>query len=230
MNIDDPGVKDWSIYTSPRGSRAYNLATEESDFDVMVICVPPIGYYAGLESYGSKGTKEIKEDGFDVVSYECRKFFSLVLKGNPSVLEILWTPKHRVISNEAGDLIRDNRELFIGRHVYSAFKGMACGHIAKQRTDDPDWKDWMHTIRLLRMGVEFLTDGDMQVYRSADRDELMAIRDGLVSVERLEQEAQRLLNSMKEAFLSTSLPAEPDYKRASELCAEVIQRAHELRV
>jgi len=247
--IDDPGFGEWSIYSCPRGSRAYNLATETSDFDVLSICVPPLSHYAGLERYGAEGTKEIKEGEFDIVVYECRKFFSLALKGNPSVLEVLWVPMYAVRTTDAGDLLRKNRDVFVGRHVYGAFKDMATGHLRRmknrpfQRCDrccaeapcppcggydtwPPfPWKDMMHAIRVLRMGVEFLTDGELQVFRHADAEELRDIRAGKWDEERAFAEAERLLDALKEAYICSPLPGEPDYKRASDLCQEVIECA-----
>src|SRR5581483_261580 len=220
-NLPDPGLREWSIYQCVHGSRAYGLDVEGSDVDVISICVPPISYYLGLERYGSDGSRHVTPD---VVVYELRKYVSIAYKGNLNALEPLWTTGAQM--TEAGAMLRDHRDLFVGRHVYTSIVGMAKAHGAKHQRathpDAPNWKELMHTVRALRMGIEFLTDGELKVNRDKDRDELLAIKQGAWSIERVEAEVQRLIRAMAEAYIVSKLPDRPDVQAISKLCEEVI--------
>ena len=82
------------------------------DKDALAVCVPPLEYYFALRQYGSRGTREIKRNEWDIVIYEARKFISLLAKGNPNVLAALWlAPQYYMQVEPAGQLILDNREI-----------------------------------------------------------------------------------------------------------------------
>lgn len=84
-----------------------------------------------------------------------------------------------------------------------------------------DAKNAAHLIRLLRMGIEFLTEGTMHVER-ADAPELLEIKRGAWPLERVKSEAERLFQLSQEAYVRSSLPSEPDRDRAERLCVEMI--------
>jgi len=84
-----------------------------------------------------------------------------------------------------------------------------------------DSKNAAHLIRLLRMGVEFLTDGDLQVART-DSDELLSIKRGEWPLDAVKAEAERLFNLAEKAYLASPLPPEPDTRAAEALCSEII--------
>jgi hypothetical protein len=86
-----------------------------------------------------------------------------------------------------------------------------------------DAKNAAHLIRLLRMGIEFLTDGTMHVER-ADAPELLDIKRGAWSLDKVKAEAERLFQLSQEAYVRSNLPAEPDSKRAELLCVELISQ------
>jgi len=82
-------------------------------------------------------------------------------------------------------------------------------------------KNAAHLIRLLRMGIEFLTEGTLYVER-ADAPELLDIKRGAWPLEKVKAEAERLFQLSQEAYVRSSLPAEPDRERAERLCVEMI--------
>jgi len=90
-----------------------------------------------------------------------------------------------------------------------------------------DAKNAAHLIRLLRMGIEFLTEGAMHVER-ADAPELMSIKRGEWSLEKVKAEAERLFQLSQEAYVRSTLPPEPDRDRAECLCVEMISQYHNL--
>jgi hypothetical protein len=106
------------------------------------------------------------------------------------------------------------------------------GYMGKKRRElvrrvGYDAKNAAHLIRLLRMGIEFLTEGTMHVER-ADAPELLDIKRGAWPLEKVKAEAERLFQLSQEAYVRSTLPAEPDRARAERLCVELISAYHAL--
>ncbi|PRP92849.1 putative nucleotidyltransferase [Enhygromyxa salina] len=87
-----------------------------------------------------------------------------------------------------------------------------------------DTKHGMHLIRLLRMGLEILRDGEVHVRRD-DAEELLAIRRGELSYDALLAEAEALDQAMRAALETTSLPREVDEAALDELLFELLRDA-----
>lgn len=92
-----------------------------------------------------------------------------------------------------------------------------------------DAKNAAHLIRLLRMGIEFLTEGTLHVER-ADATELLDIKRGGWPLEKIKAEAERLFQLAQEAYVRSTLPPEPDRPRAERLCVEILSDYHKLRM
>jgi uncharacterized protein len=86
-----------------------------------------------------------------------------------------------------------------------------------------DTKHAMHLVRLQRMAIEALTTGELNVHRT-DRDELLAIRDGVWSFEELEAQAGARQDDINAAELSSILPDLPAIDALNALCVEIIER------
>lgn len=245
---DEKGLTDWCILSCYRGSIAHGMYVPNTDpnsiddKDAMAICVPPEDFYIGLYQYGSRGTKEIKRDEFDIVIYEVKKFISLLEKGNPNVLCALWLdPTHYIGMTDAGRLLIENRNLFVGKHVFHSFSGYAHGQLhrithfkfegymgeKRKRLVDKygfDTKNAAHLIRLLRMGIEFLNDGVLYVKRH-DAQQLLEIKRGEWPLHKIREEADRLFRLCEEAYLKSSLPVSPNGNLINELAKAVIKSA-----
>lgn len=84
-----------------------------------------------------------------------------------------------------------------------------------------DTKHAMHLVRLLRMGVEALSEGVIKVKRP-DAAELLRIRDGAWTYEEVVQYADDMHRQVMEVLLPKStLPNKPDLKLAANLVMEV---------
>lgn len=86
-----------------------------------------------------------------------------------------------------------------------------------------DRKHGAHLIRLMRTCVEVLTDGVYRV-RRPDAEELLEIRNGLWSYDRLMQEAKDLAAKVDAAHSMSSLPREPNRKWLDALCVSIIEK------
>jgi uncharacterized protein len=85
-----------------------------------------------------------------------------------------------------------------------------------------DTKHAMHLVRLQRVGLEAITTGKLNIQR-ADRDELLAIRDGLWTYDELEERAERGGEELLGAVQHSPLPPEPDVEALDELCISIIE-------
>ncbi len=91
---------------------------------------------------------------------------------------------------------------------------------AKSRT----YKPASHLIRLLRMGIEFLKDGELQVMRS-DAQQLLEIKRGEWTLDRVQREADDLFKLAQEAYVRSTLPEKPDMEKINALCVDVVKTA-----
>lgn len=87
-----------------------------------------------------------------------------------------------------------------------------------------DTKHAMHLVRLLRMCREILERGEVVVKRP-DREELLAIRSGAWSYERLVEFAETEDAALDEVSRASSLPRAPDRAQLSALCTELVAEA-----
>lgn len=87
-----------------------------------------------------------------------------------------------------------------------------------------DTKHAVHLIRLLRMGEEILTTGEVHVQRP-DADELIALRQGEWPFEKVLEEATRRTALLPKLVSASVLPDRPDRSAVNELVVG-LHRAH----
>ena len=89
-----------------------------------------------------------------------------------------------------------------------------------------DTKNAMHCIRLQRTCIEILEGKGVQVKRP-DAEELVAIRNGLYTYDQWREEVRKLEDRATELLKTCTLPRKPDYRKASELCSSIVEKAWE---
>jgi predicted nucleotidyltransferase len=84
-----------------------------------------------------------------------------------------------------------------------------------------DTKHAMHLVRLLRMGVEALRDGEI-VVRRPDAQELLSIRNGAWKYEELVEYAEHMNHEVTEVwYKKTALPKKPNIHLAAQLLMDI---------
>lgn len=232
-----------SILVCYQGSIAHGTYIEGhiDDEDILAVLVPGVEYYYGLRKFGRQGTKVVQRDQWDVTMHEARKFISLCAKGNPNVLSALWVDEADIILDHyAGQHLRFNRNLFATKQAYNAFAGYANSQL-KRMTKVGQYQGYMgtkrkalvdkwgfdpkassHLIRLLRLGIEFLLTGNLTIKRP-DAKELLAIKQGEWSLERVQSHAEDLFAQARIARDKSILPDKPDMDAVNNLCVEVVK-------
>jgi predicted nucleotidyltransferase len=245
--LSETNLQQQIILMGYRGSIAHGMYVPKidpnsiDDKDVMGVCVPSAKYYLALENFGNSNTIEIKHEEWDIVFYEFLKFISLLIKGNPNVLSLLWLePTHYITKTADGQLLLDNKNLFISKQVYHSFTGYAYGQLhrmthnacegymgqkRKQLVEKfgYDTKNAAHLIRLLTMGIEFLNEGVLYVQRK-DATRLLEIKRGEWTLDQVKQEANRLFILAENTYIKSSLPVAVDENKINNLCVEILHR------
>lgn len=228
-------LNDRTILEAYSGSIVYGTDIEGSDIDFRGVAIPPKDYFIGMYNFD-----EAKSDDPDRVIYGIKKWFRLAVGGNPNFLELLWTPENYfVMKQRQGKMLLDRRDIFLGKHVKPKYIGFAHGQrhrmdqLNKTETTNPkrlaliekfgfDTKKAMHLIRLMRTGFEIITEGTIHVQRH-DARELLAIRRGEWSKEKILDEAQKIEDLINQAMVTSTLPMKPDAKAVNELLMELVE-------
>lgn len=119
------------------GSRAHNTFTEQSDHDYFGIVAPGAKHVLGLTPFDSWEPKAGTLDHeLDCKIYSIQKAVTLLLKGNPNMLEVLWYPDHVYeICSATGQSLIGHRDCFssqqayqsLAKYAYAQFKRMMSG-------------------------------------------------------------------------------------------------------
>lgn len=207
------------------------------DKDIMGICIPPKRFYLGLEKFEQI---DVWVEEYDIVIYEFRKFINLLLKNNPNVMGLLWIAENLYVKRTPlGDLLIENRDIFSSKLAYKSFTGYAYSQLDKMEKWEHkgflgdkrkalvekfgyDTKNAAHLIRLLRMGIEFLSTGHLNVFRE-DAQQLIAIKKGEYTLEKIKEMAEDLFKVSQQAFLLSKLPENPDIKKAEKILIKGIE-------
>ncbi len=219
-----PGPDLWRyvILRVAAGSRAFGLATEESDDDRRGVYLPPAELTWSL--FKPPEQIESRSDGVEEVCWELEKYLLLALQANPNILETLWSPRV-LFADDTGLALRALRQAFLSRHLYKTYSGYVLSQFRLMQkshaaTGAYRAKHAMHLVRLLHSGIHALRTGDILVDVGEHRGELLRIRGGGLSFAEVRQHALELNRVFQEAFTTTRLPERPDYDRVNRFLIE----------
>ena len=225
------------IYEILYGSDAYGTTTNDSDNDIRGILLPTLE-----ESLSMKELHDVRisNDTEDRVMYPIQKFFKLAVKSNPSVFEWLFVPGKCIYQmSKEGEMVRDNRLMFLSQEIYKRFKGFAYSEFssltkmtgetgAKRKTQILKYgyspKNAMNCIRLIRQGVELLKTAYLTMPRP-DCKELVAIKMGKLKYEEIVRLFDKELSNLDNALKITKLPEYPRFEDADKLLIRILKEA-----
>ncbi len=127
------------------GSISYGLNTPQSDIDIRGIIMPEPSDLLGCGFiregsqhsndhyiYGAGGFEQYIDRTTDTTLYVLGKIVGLFYKCNPNTIEMLGCrPEHYAEVSEYGQLLLDNRELFLSKLAYDSFAGYARGQFQR---------------------------------------------------------------------------------------------------
>ncbi|MDC0435023.1 nucleotidyltransferase domain-containing protein [bacterium] len=216
------------------GSVAYGVSSDTSDMDIYGFAIPSRDYvfphlrgeihgfstigpqFEQFQQHHINDPEKSKE--YDIVIYNITKFFRLCMENNPNMVDALFVPRRCVLySTEVGELVRENRRLFISKACWPKFKGYAYGQLHKMKTKVSigkrkeaveaagyDLKFSYHVVRLLGEVEQLLTTGDLDL--ESNREQLKAIRRGDWTKEQVIDYFERKEKDLESAYADSKLP------------------------
>jgi predicted nucleotidyltransferase len=126
------------IYKTDSGSYLYGTNTENSDKDYTSVFLPTSYDLLSLQKcdFIDNSTKKSSEnrrnteDDIDDKIYSLNRYLSLVLSGNPNLLEILFAADP-IICEPVFNIFKDNYDKILSQRVHHTFCGFAFGQIKK---------------------------------------------------------------------------------------------------
>ena len=237
------------------GSTVHGLNVNDGieDRDEMGVCIEPFAaamdLWAPFEQfvYRSAAEREGREDArsmagdLDLIIYSLRKWMRLALKGNPTILLLLFTPDDQLVHcDPLGSELRALTPSIISRRVQGPYFGYLqaqkqrlTGERGQKRIHRPeleemygfDTKYAMHMLRLGFQGVELLTTGRLSLpMREPERSFLVDVRLGKVSEQECLTRAGELEQELSDLATTSPLPEEPDEVRVEEWVLEAYRR------
>lgn len=103
------------------GSYSYGTNIEGSDIDIRGITLNQKSDLIGLTQF-----EQYVDENTDTVIYAFNKMITLLLSCNPNTIELLGlNPEHYLYLNDIGQMLLDNKKLFLSRRAIQSFGGYA---------------------------------------------------------------------------------------------------------
>ncbi|MFD8568595.1 DNA polymerase beta superfamily protein [Streptomyces sp. NPDC059639] len=206
-------VRDHTVYACVMGSRAFGLATEDSDTDRRGVYLAPTPLFWHFD----KPPTHVDGPADEQFSWELERFCELALRANPNILECLHSPLVEELT-PVGEELLALRGAFLSRRVHETFARYAVGQRKKLEADvrvhgAPRWKHAMHLLRLLKSSRDLLRTGELRIDVGEDREALLAVKRGEVPWSEVDRRMTRLTEETDRAATRTPLPQEPDRPR-----------------
>ncbi|MET8153110.1 DNA polymerase beta superfamily protein [Actinoplanes sp. NPDC049668] len=217
-------VTEHTILAVVVGSRAYGLDGPDSDHDRRGVYAAPTRLFWHLD----KPPTHLDGPADEQFSWELERFCTLALQGNPTVLEVLWSPLIERVTPD-GERLLAARRAFLSRRVAQTYGSYAQDQLRRvaarrARTGETNHKQAMHMIRLLLAGAHVLRTGEVLVDVSPLRERLLAVRRGDQPWEAVTAWADELLADLAAAEAATVLPESPDRTAVDDLLCSVRER------
>lgn len=140
-------------YLTIMGSVAYGCSSDTSDSDCYGFAIPQredvFPHLRGeIEGFGKQKQRfsqwqehhiEDKDSGkeYDFQIFSIVKYFQLCMENNPNMLDSLFTPVNCVLhSTQIGNLVRENRKIFLHKGCWPKLKGYAFSQLHKAATKE----------------------------------------------------------------------------------------------
>ncbi|WNI36597.1 DNA polymerase beta superfamily protein [Chryseobacterium sp. SG20098] len=179
MTIQDLKNKNLLLFEAISGSRAFGLATENSDTDIRGV------YYLPKEDFfGLNYIPQVSNETNDLTYYEIGRFVELLQKNNPNILEILASPEDCILyKHPLMDLLKT--EDFLSKLCKDTFAGYAVSQIKKAKGLNKKIVNPIDKERKSILDFCFILDGQGSVplKKWLDEDGLSQEKCGLISID-----------------------------------------------
>lgn len=245
---------DWlprnTMYLTQMGSVAYGVSGDASDCDYYGFAIPPkdqvfthlrgeiIGFGTQIERFNQwqqhgirnkEGTKT-----YDFSVYNIVRFFQLCMENNPNMVDALFVPHNCIVHcTHVGNMVRDNRHIFLHKGCWHRFKNYAFSQLHKLDRSPVgkrkagvekhgfDLKFAYHIVRLMNEVEQILAEGNLDLQRS--KEELKSIRRGDWTEERIRSWFETKSIQLEKLFGESKLPMLPDETEIKKLLLRCLE-------
>lgn len=220
------------------GSTVHGTSVKDGleDLDLMAVVVEDMATFAGFNSSDTWTTRTkpmgVRSEAGDVdhVAYGLRKYLNLALKGNPSILLLLFVPESaiREITPE-GRGLRELASAIVSKAAYMPFRGYMrqqherlLGLRGQRNVTRPelvekygyDTKYAAHVVRLGLQGAELLSTGRLSLpMRDAERELCVKVRTGGFTLAAVSEQIIIAERGLDYAYAASQLPERADWQR-----------------
>ncbi len=242
-------------YETIMGSVAYGVSSDTSDMDVYGWAIPmkedvfphlrgeipgfgkPARRFEQFQEHHVTDRDALAGHGrtYDLAIFGIVKFFQLAMENNPNIIDSIFTPATCVLHcTRVGNLVRENRRLFLHKGAWPKFKGYAYSQLHKLAIKTPqgkraelvaahgfDTKFAYHVVRLVGEVEMILLEGDIDLQRN--NEQLKAIRRGEWTEERLRSWFADKESHMERVYAESRLRATPDEDQIKALLMQALE-------
>jgi len=240
-------------YLTLMGSIAYGVSSDSSDSDVYGFTIPRKdqifphlsgeipGFGKQINRFSQWSEHHIidrdTQKEYDFTVYSIITYFQLLMDNNPNMVDSLFTPDNCVIhSTQIGNLVRDNRKIFLHKGCWPKFKGYSYSQLHKMSIKNPepgskryadimkngyDTKFAYHVCRLLDEVKQILTLHDLDLQRS--REQMKAIRRGEWTEPDIRDYFSREEKNLEKIYAESTLPWGPDEDKIKQLLLDCLE-------
>lgn len=239
LNINQDLMDSQVLFLGQAGSHLYGTNNADSDIDIRGVFLAKKDFWIGTKKV--EPIRHVTND-LDLVIYDFRKWAWLTFKGNPNVLETLYTPKESIIHESENWLwIRDkmkglmNQSVFTGYHGYAVAQlkkmiikhGNKTGRHAILERDGLDTKFVQHGLRLAQQGVELLSTGNITFPRP-NAKHLLDVKNGkhynYGDVDSATKDIEQEIEKLQQCKGHGPLPTKQDLEGINSLFIEIYER------
>lgn len=202
------------------GSRAFGTAFPDCDYDYYGVFTRSLRDILSILPGTSRDSYQWQHGDCDYNFHELAKYLRLALKGNPTVLDTVYSP-HVIYQDGIGQWLRDHRHGLLSKRVLRSYVGYAGNQLDRydrgvrlhSKTGKATAKYLSHAIRLLWDGLHLAKYGEFVVELPSDViEQIQLIRTR--QPESVVAQLQEMLANLKEAIPTAQVrdePGEPFY-------------------
>lgn len=239
------------------GSKAYGVSEDSSDMDIYGWCIPlkedvfpnlkglvpgfdDIQNFEQFQQHHIHSPDDLAGKGreYDISIYSIIKYFRLCMENNPNMIDTLFVPLDCVLhSTQVGNLVRENRRLFLHKGSYHKFLGYAHSQLHKMASMNREGKrkesfekhgyDVKYAYHLVRLSYEaemILLEEDLDLRKN--REHLKSIRRGDIKEQDIRDWFTSKEKYLEKVYQESKLRHKPEVSKIRDLLLSCLEQQY----
>lgn len=250
-------LSDNTQYLTLMGSRAYATNNDDSDFDIYGVTIPRkedvFPHLKGqirdfnedkepFKQWQTDKQKIFDQDAaggkgreYDFKVFSIVRYFRLALENNPDAIDSLFTSTECVLHiTQVGNLIRDNRQLFLHKGIVSKLRAYAMSQLTKAGSQNRtgkraesvaeigwDTKFLSHVVRLAHECHDILENHDLDLRKH--KEHVKAVKKGEVTIDEVRRWFEEKSRTIEKLYQESTLRTHPDEGKIKNLLLRCLE-------